>query len=120
MLTAQQARPIFLQIIEGIKTLHENYILHRDITPGNLALRPDGKIKVLDFGIGKQVGVDVENTVMGMVSGTPQYMAPEVFAGGPATAHLDLWSLGLPNHERTSVGSDRFVIRCEERCCTGE
>jgi serine/threonine protein kinase len=80
VLTAQEAMPLFLQILDGVRELHGLRILHRNLTPGNLILRADEKIKILDIGAGQQ--------------SSPEYAAPEVRAGGPAGVRSDLFSLG--------------------------
>lgn len=98
-LTPQEAMPLMIQILEGVRELHDNHILHRDLTPGNLILRPDGRVKILDFGIAKSLGRETGRTQTGLVVGTPQYMAAEVYAGSPASARSDLWSVGAIFYE---------------------
>jgi len=99
ILTPQEAMPLMVQILEGVRELHDNHILHRDLTPGNLILRPDGRVKILDFGIAKSLGRQTDRTQTGLVVGTPQYMAAEVYAGSPASARSDLWSVGAIFYE---------------------
>lgn len=91
--TIEGALPLFLQMVDGLKSLHENKIVHRDLKPHNLLLRPDGQIKILDFGIAKHAGQN-ENTRAGVIVGTLPYMAPELKNGAAASARSDLWSLG--------------------------
>lgn len=92
------AIPMFEQMLEGLKCLHENRIIHRDMKPHNLVLRSDGQVKILDFGIAKHVE-SMEHTRSGVVVGTVPYMPPEVRAGVIASARSDLWSLGAIFYE---------------------
>src|SRR4029434_1109202 len=85
-------------------------ILHRDIKPGNIMVTGRGHVKVLDFGLAKQVAADKLDetrtlealTVAGTLMGTPHYMSPEVLQGKPADARSDLWALGVVLYERRS------------------
>lgn len=98
VLTAEAAAPLFVQMLEGVRCLHENRIIHRDLKPHNILLRPDGQIKVLDFGIAKHAGAG-EYTQVGVVVGTLPYMAPELKSGVPASPQSDFWSLGAIFYE---------------------
>ncbi|MBX3021923.1 MAG: serine/threonine protein kinase [Bdellovibrionales bacterium] len=91
--TVDGALPLFMQMLEGLKSLHDNRIIHRDLKPHNVLLRPDGQIKILDFGIAKHVGTQ-EHTRAGVIVGTLPYMSPELKNGAPASMRSDLWSLG--------------------------
>lgn len=93
---ANEAAPIFLQMLEGVQALHEKNIIHRDLKPHNIIYEKSSVVKIIDLGIAK-VFNDVNvtsHTVTGMMVGTLQYMAPEVVRGGTATALADIWSLG--------------------------
>jgi eukaryotic-like serine/threonine-protein kinase len=72
--------------------------VHRDLTPSNLMLRPDGSVVVLDFGLAVLAGA-VRFTRMGQIFGTPSYMAPEQVQHGVADARSDLYALGCVLHE---------------------
>lgn len=97
-LSADLAMPMFLQMLEGLQCLHDNRIVHRDLKPHNIMVRPDGHIKILDFGIAKPV--DSGNlTHAGVVVGSLAYMAPEVKVGITATERSDLWNLGAIFYE---------------------
>jgi Tol biopolymer transport system component len=99
------------QIASALAAAHAAGIVHRDIKPENIMLRPDGYIKVLDFGLAKltelQGGeVDPEavtkalvRTDPGVVMGTPQYMSPEQARGQTVDARTDIWSLGVVLYE---------------------
>lgn len=91
--TVDGAIPLFEQMLEGLKSLHENKIIHRDLKPHNLLLRPDGQVKILDFGIAKSAGT-MDYTRVGVIVGTLPYMAPELKAGSNATTRSDIWSMG--------------------------
>ena len=99
-LSAVEAAPIFIQLLEGLRALHDNKILHRDIKPHNLMMRPNGQIKILDFGIAKRLNDrEREQTTVGVVVGTLSYLPPEVLYGTPATVRSDLWSMGAIFYE---------------------
>jgi tRNA A-37 threonylcarbamoyl transferase component Bud32/tetratricopeptide (TPR) repeat protein len=69
-------------------------IVHRDVTPDNVMLSFSGEVKLVDFGIAKSV-TEAPLTQVGLVVGRPLYTAPEIFAGQPATARSDIYSLGI-------------------------
>ncbi len=99
--SADEATPMFFQLLKGMRALHDKQILHRDIKPHNLMLRPDGQIKILDFGIAKRVG-DAEHEKADKskkLVGTLAYLPPEVVNGSRADIRSDLWSLGAIFYE---------------------
>ncbi|MFC1783740.1 protein kinase, partial [Planctomycetota bacterium] len=78
---------------------HEQGVIHRDLKPANIKITPDGKVKVLDFGLAKAVGgegADQQSTITvpGRVIGTPAYMSPEQARGNPTDHRSDIWSFG--------------------------
>lgn len=77
----------------ALETAHRAEIVHRDVKPGNVLLAEDGRIKLSDFGISRNLA-EPTLTRTGIMLGTPAYIAPEVAAGDPATAAADLWGLG--------------------------
>ena len=95
------------QIAGALSAAHQARIVHRDIKPENIILRPDGVVKVLDFGIAKlteQKGDDPEaetliQTQQGMVIGTAQYMSPEQARGLKVDTRSDIFSLGIVIYE---------------------
>ncbi|MHC4804844.1 MAG: serine/threonine-protein kinase, partial [Planctomycetota bacterium] len=83
---------------------HEHDVIHRDLKPGNIKITPEGKVKVLDFGLAKAVGgegLDQQSTVTepGRVVGTPAYMSPEQARGKLADKRSDIWSFGCVLYE---------------------
>ena len=81
------------QIAHALAAAHASGIVHRDIKPENLMLRPDGYIKVLDFGLAKQAGAG--QTTSRLIAGTLEYMAPEQTRAEAATSGSDVFSLGI-------------------------
>jgi len=100
----KEALSIALQIAEAVAAAHEHDVIHRDLKPGNIKITPEGKVKVLDFGLAKAVGgeaLDQQSTVTepGRVIGTPAYMSPEQARGKPADKRSDIWSFGCVLYE---------------------
>jgi serine/threonine protein kinase len=99
---------IATQIASALAAAHARGIIHRDIKPENVMLRPDGYVKVLDFGLAKtieQAAPTAETasvllrTGSGLVAGTPRYMSPEQTRGEVLDARTDVWSLGVVLYE---------------------
>jgi len=92
-----QALELALQAAEGIARAHEQGIVHRDVKPANLMITPDGRVKVLDFGLAKVE--DVRLTDAGPTVGTPAYLSPEQVRGSRVDHRTDVWSLGVVLYE---------------------
>ena len=92
-----------VQIAAVLDHAHARGIIHRDIKPGNVMITPDGVVKVLDFGLAKEILPSDEAitnlTTPGMVIGTLHYCPPEILTGRPATVRSDLYSLGVLMYE---------------------
>ena len=69
-------------------------MIHRDIKPSNLLARPDGTVKIVDFGLSKEVSKDNTLTEEGIVLGTPHYISPEQGRGKPVDHRSDIYALG--------------------------
>ena len=98
-LAVKEAVSITMQVASALAASHARGIVHRDIKPENVMLRPDGYVKVLDFGLARQLTGDEAETVTGAppeaLVGTLRYMSPEQSRGESALAPSDVFSLGL-------------------------
>ncbi|HEX2453001.1 MAG TPA: protein kinase [Vicinamibacterales bacterium] len=89
------------QLADGLAAAHEQGIVHRDLKPGNLRLTPDGRLKILDFGVAKLIEPLSDTVATHTLTeaqtlvGTPLYMAPEQKLGEPVDARTDIYSAGL-------------------------
>jgi serine/threonine-protein kinase len=103
-----------VQIADALDHAHARGVVHRDLKSANVMVTPEGRVKVLDFGIARRVesplaGDDALDasagptlTAEGMVLGTPHYLPPEVVRGQPADARSDIWALGVLLYEMVS------------------
>ncbi len=111
-----EALPIARQISEALEAAHEQGFIHRDLKPANVKIRPDGTVKLLDFGLAKalvsdtsgQISGTIANsptmaspamTEMGVILGTAAYMAPEQARGKGIDKRVDIWAFGVVFHE---------------------
>jgi serine/threonine-protein kinase len=85
------------QILGALSFAHRNGIVHRDIKPHNIIVRPDGRLKVTDFGIARSGASQM--TEAGSIVGTAQYLSPEQARGAPVDPRSDLYSLGIVLYE---------------------
>jgi Tol biopolymer transport system component len=106
-ITVDDALLIGRQIAEALEYAHERNIVHRDLKPANVKIRPDGRVKVLDFGLAKALAshaachgessekVTSPATAAGVILGTAAYMSPEQAKGREVDCRTDTWSFGV-------------------------
>ncbi len=106
-----EAVDVAIQVASALAAAHDSGIVHRDIKPENIMLRPDGYVKVLDFGIAKLAEQELPMTMpkdealllvetnLGSILGTVRYMSPEQAYGAPVDKGTDIWSLGVVLYE---------------------
>ncbi len=104
----KESLELALQIAEALEAAHEQGVIHRDLKPANIKVTPEGKVKVLDFGLAKAVageGSDAAVTLSttasgnGHILGTPAYMSPEQARGETLDRRSDIWSFGCVLYE---------------------
>jgi Tol biopolymer transport system component len=111
-----EALTIARQIATALQTAHDQGIIHRDLKPANIKIRPDGVVKVLDFGLAKALAGGADDaasqgdlahsptmtsrgTELGMILGTAAYMSPEQARGKPVDRRADVWAFGVVLYE---------------------
>ena len=97
-LPIREAVAIAEQVAEGLAYAHDGGVIHRDIKPSNIMLLPNGRIKIMDFGVAR-IKVSELKTQLGTRLGTPKYMSPEQSTGGKLDHRTDIFSLGIVLYE---------------------
>jgi Tol biopolymer transport system component len=103
-----EAQTIAKQMAEALEYAHERGVVHRDLKPANVKITPEGRVKILDFGLAKAASneapaldpmssptLTMRATQMGVILGTAAYMSPEQAAGKPVDKRADIWSFGV-------------------------
>jgi hypothetical protein len=111
-MTVSEMLPVARQIAEALEYAHEKGIIHRDLKPANIKLTPEGRVKVLDFGLAKALSADsaasdptssptltMRATMAGVIMGTAAYMSPEQARGGHTDKRSDIWAFGVMLYE---------------------
>ena len=106
-IAVEESLKLALQIAEALEAAHEKGVIHRDLKPANIKVTPDGKVKVLDFGLAKAIGrgdagadlsraqtVTAIETEEGFLQGTPAYMSPQQSRGEATDRQADIWAFG--------------------------
>ena len=107
-----EAVALFVQIAEGLEAAYERGIVHRDLKPANVKISPEGRVKILDFGLAKALSPDVDvsaetstsptlskGTALGAIMGTASYMSPKQARGKPVDKRTDIWAFGCCLYE---------------------
>ena len=116
-LTVEEAIAIFQQIAEALEAAHAAGVVHRDLKPANIKITPEGRVKILDFGLAKAFATEDDEpvsdlsssptltrgaTAVGVIMGTASYMSPEQARGKKADKRADIWAFGCVLFEAIS------------------
>ncbi|MFN2571209.1 MAG: serine/threonine-protein kinase [Gemmatimonadales bacterium] len=96
-LALERKLDITIEVLAGLHFAHQRGVIHRDVKPSNVRVMPDGRIKIMDFGIARLQKADA--TGSGAIVGTPTYMAPEQITNGAITPATDVFSVGCMLYE---------------------
>lgn len=93
-LPATQAVALMTDVLQALTAAHATGVVHRDLKPSNVMVEPNGRARVMDFGIAQRISTQPGQTAA-MLAGTPAYMAPEAARGDPVSPVMDVFSAGL-------------------------
>jgi predicted Ser/Thr protein kinase len=96
-LALERKLDITIEVLSGLQFAHQRGVIHRDVKPSNVRVMPDGRVKIMDFGIARLQKADT--TGSGAIVGTPTYMAPEQITNGAITPATDVFSVGCMLYE---------------------
>jgi predicted Ser/Thr protein kinase len=99
-LALERKLDIVIEMLEGLHYAHQRGIVHRDVKPSNVRVMPDGRVKLMDFGIARFQAADISGGAA--IVGTPTYMAPEQITNGAITAATDVFAVGCLLYELLS------------------
>ena len=114
---------LFVQVMAAVQFAHAELVIHRDLKPSNILVTPEGRVVLLDFGIGKLLTEETaEETELTQMSGrlfTPGYASPEQIGGQPLTTASDIYSLGVVLYELLT-GARPYRLKYESRAALEE
>ncbi len=120
---------LFRAVCEAVQYAHQHAVIHRDLKPSNILVKPDGTVRLLDFGIAKQLesletSVGNDRTMTGLRLMTPAYAAPEQIRGDRVGIHTDVYSLGVILYEllagRVPFDLSRLTLSEAEKLIVGQ
>jgi len=91
---------LVIEVLDGLHFAHQRGVIHRDVKPSNVRVVPDGRVKIMDFGIARLQSADASGS--GAIVGTPTYMAPEQITNGAITPATDVFAVGCMLYELLS------------------
>lgn len=115
--TIRQRLQLFMQVLEVVQFAHAHLIIHRDLKPSNILVTPEGRVVLLDFGIGKLLGEGAQEPQLTEIFGRPltlDYAAPEQISGKALSTASDIYSLGVILHELLT-GARPYRLRHDSR-----
>jgi len=109
-LDLEEAKAVLLRVCWGVQAAHEKSVIHRDLKPSNVLVQANGSVKVIDFGLSKEIH-DPSPAITGPAEalGTPSYMSPEQVFADPADVRTDVWGAGVLFYEMLT-GDEAFPL----------
>jgi len=99
-LALERKLDLVIEVLDGLHFAHQRGVIHRDVKPSNVRVMPDGRVKIMDFGIARLQSADASGS--GAIVGTPTYMAPEQITNGAITPATDVFAVGCMLYELLS------------------